>query len=89
MLAAQNIPDDAVIINLENLVKNEREVIVDILDHLNEIEKRELHLKLGFPSLFAYATTRLRYSEPAASRRINTARAMREYPELGQKEKNM
>jgi hypothetical protein len=49
---------------------------------LNEVERRRLHLGLGYPSMFVYCTRHLGYSSSAASRRIQAARCVRDYPEV-------
>jgi hypothetical protein len=53
-----------------------------ILLHLHEVERRKLHLKLGYASLFDFATRHLRYSESAAGRRIQAARCIAKHPEV-------
>jgi 5-methylcytosine-specific restriction endonuclease McrA len=78
-----SIPDRELIARLEELRRAERETSVDILHHLNEIERRSLHLRLGYPSLFAYCTGHLRYSESAAARRVHAARCLRRFPRVG------
>ena len=47
--------------------------------HLIEIEKRRLHLKCAFASLYDYAKECLGYSSGAAHRRIASARALQKY----------
>lgn len=61
-------------------LSRERACILDFLLHLGEMDRRRLHLDLGYPSLFAYCTEALRLSEGAASRRITAARLLRDYP---------
>jgi 5-methylcytosine-specific restriction endonuclease McrA len=78
-----SIPDRELIARLEQLRRAERETSVDILHHLNEIERRSLHLRLGYSSLFAYCTDHLRYSESAAARRVQAARCLRRFPSVG------
>ncbi len=78
-----SIPDRELIARLEQLRRAERETSVDILHHLNEIERRSLHLRLGYSSLFAYCTQHLRYSESAAFRRVHAARCLRRFPRVG------
>jgi hypothetical protein len=53
-----------------------------VLLHLNEIERRRLHLKLAYTSMFHYCTSGLGYSESAASRRIRAARCLARFPEV-------
>ncbi len=64
------------------LVLKERSTTLEILVHLNEVERRKLHLSLGYPSLFEYCTRALGYSSSAAGRRIHAARCVREFPEV-------
>jgi 5-methylcytosine-specific restriction endonuclease McrA len=78
-----SIPDRELIAHLEQLRCAERETSVDFLHHLNEIERRSLHLRLGYASLFAYCTGYLRYSESAAARRVHAARCLRRFPAVG------
>ncbi len=74
---------------LKSLVEKERTTTLEILLHLNEVERRRLHLSLGYPSLFEYCTRHLGYSSSAAGRRIHAARCIRDFPEvLGLLEKN-
>jgi hypothetical protein len=57
--------------------------------HLIEVERRRLHLGLGYPSMFEYCTGHLGYSNSAAGRRVQAARCIRDYPEVcGLLEKN-
>ena len=65
---------------LLTLVGQERALSVKIIHELREVEKHLTHLKLGFPSLFVYATQGLGYSEAAAQRRIEAMRAIKDNP---------
>jgi hypothetical protein len=77
------ISDEQLISDLEVLSIRENETTVEILLHLWEVEKRKLYLEVGFSSLFSYCVQgRLCYSEPAANRRICSARAVGQFPEL-------
>lgn len=49
---------------------------------LQEMDNRKLYLEQGFSSLFTYCTGKLKYSEPAANRRITAARCIRENPKV-------
>ena len=60
----------------------DRKLTLSLLLHLNEIERRQLYLKRGYSSMFVYCTSHLRFSEPAAARRIRTARCLARFPEL-------
>jgi len=66
---------------LSQLVQRGNELTAEVLAHLAELEERMLHLKLGFPSLFAYCVEALRLSEGSAGRRVAAARVCRRFPE--------
>ncbi len=61
----------------------ERAITVKFLNHLGEFDKRRLYLDLGYSSLFDYCVRKLGYSESSAFRRVECARALREFPQLG------
>jgi len=67
---------------VKDLVSRERAVTLEILIHLIEVERRRLHVGFGYASMFDYCTRHLRYSSSAASRRIQSARCIRDYPEV-------
>jgi 5-methylcytosine-specific restriction endonuclease McrA len=54
-----------------------------LLEHLIELHKRKLHLRLGYSALFYYLRDELRYSKGSASRRIRGAEVLVRYPEVG------
>ena len=81
----KNLSDDHLLLQTENLVQAERKLLVDLLHHLREIERRRLFSKLGFSSLFQYAVTKLGYPEDQAHRRIVAMRLLKELPELEEK----
>ena len=60
----------------------ERETTVDLLRLLIEVERRGVHLALGYSSLFTYCTRALSLSEQAAYSRITAARAAKRQPRL-------
>ena len=63
------------------LVQKERNIHIQVLRHLAEIDSRKLFFKQGFFSLFDYAVRELGYSEGAAYRRIKAMKLCRELPE--------
>ncbi|MFY9586175.1 MAG: HNH endonuclease signature motif containing protein [Actinomycetota bacterium] len=77
--------DDSLISELKDLVKREREVLTQVLHYLKELEIRKLYLQNGYPSLFAYLTDELGYSEGAAQRRIQAMRLIKDLPEVEKK----
>lgn len=75
------LSDDQIISSVHRLTRHERTTTVLVLLHLSEIERRELHLSLGYSSMFAFCTRCLGYSESDAGRRIAAARCVRRFPE--------
>lgn len=80
-----NLSDSALIHKLKEKVQLERELLVDLLLHLEEVERRKLYLARGFPSLFAFCTEELGYSEGEAHSRIQAMRLGRVIPEVKEK----
>ena len=69
----QSLSDKAILSRVRELTRRERSLTLQVLLHLNEIGRRNLHLKLGFASMFDYCTSGLGYSASAAARRLRTA----------------
>lgn len=67
---------------LKRLTSVERRALVLLLAHLAEFDRRKLYADRGHPSLFAYCTSELGYSEQGAYKRIQAARAVRDHPTL-------
>ncbi|MBX3035155.1 MAG: HNH endonuclease [Bdellovibrionaceae bacterium] len=80
-----NIPDQTLLSETKIAVQKEKECTLRVLHHLREIEARRLHLKIGFPSLFEYATKDLGYSPSAAYRRIQAMRLLKSLPQAEEK----
>ena len=64
-----------------HLVEKERLALEQILEHLQEIQRRRLYADLGHSSLFKFAVKELKYSEGAAVRRINALKLLQKVPE--------
>ncbi len=62
------------------LRKTERTTLAELLRHLIEIDRRGLALSRGKPSLFAYCTSTLGYSEQGAFRRIYACKIAGDFP---------
>ncbi|HYQ27450.1 MAG TPA: hypothetical protein VER04_09520, partial [Polyangiaceae bacterium] len=67
---------------LSKLVRRSNELTTQVLAHLVELERRMLHLELGFSSLFAYCVEALGMSEGSAGRRVTAARVCRRFPQV-------
>ncbi|KHD88820.1 MAG: hypothetical protein OM95_06780 [Bdellovibrio sp. ArHS] len=83
-----NIPNDELTRRLEKLVRTERKITHLILQHINEIESRRLYADLGYDGMFSYLTKGLGYSESSAYRRIQSARLLRQIPEVAERLEN-
>lgn len=80
-----HLSDDVLLRRTEELVRSEREVLIEVLHHLREIDRRKLFSDLKCTSLFDYAVKKLHYSEDQACRRIAAMRLMKEIPEVTEK----
>ena len=67
---------------LKSKAAQERTLTKEILWDIVEVEKRKLYLSFAYPSLFAYLTESVGYSEGAAQRRIDAARLLAKIPEV-------
>lgn len=56
--------------------------MLSLLGFLVETERRKLHLKLGYSSMFKYCTRALGHSEAEALLRITAARCLMSFPEI-------
>jgi len=77
--------NELLISDLKSLITQERSTLIEIIDHLREVERRKLYLQQGHPSLFSWVTECLGYSEGAAQRRIQAMRLVQDLPELEDK----
>lgn len=76
------LKDSELLSAIKVLVHDERDLLVKILQHLREIERRRLYSDLGYSSLYDYAVLELGYSEGQANRRITAMRTIKELPEV-------
>lgn len=77
-----NLSNHELVSKLKSLVKEEREITLEILKYLQEVEDRRLYALRGFSSLFAFCMAELGYEESATNRRISAMRMMRALPEI-------
>ncbi len=75
------VTDEQLLANLKSKVENEKELTLEILRHLAEVERRRLFLAKGYPSLFEYCVKELGYGEGAAFRRISSMRLTADLPQ--------
>ena len=67
------------------LVQTERKITHLVLECISEIDLRKIYLERAYPSLFEYLVKVFGYSPSAAARRIESARLLREVPEIASK----
>jgi len=70
---------------LQKLVQTERKITHAVLECINEIDLRKLHLARGYASLFYFLTLSFGYTPASAQRRIDGARLLRQIPEVAGK----
>ena len=75
--------NDAVLLReLATLVAQDRLTTARLLAHIAEVDARRLYVPAGYSSMHGYCVDELRLSEDAAYKRIQAARAARQFPEL-------
>ena len=78
----KHIADDKLLSEIKRLVNEERDIQIEVIHHLAEINARRLHEARGYSSLHEYAVRGLGYSDGAAQRRIKTMRLCADLPEV-------
>jgi hypothetical protein len=74
------LSDDDLVAKVKHLAARERSATCALVAHLAELDTRDLHLRQGYSSLFAYCRDALSLSEHEAYNRIEVARAARRFP---------
>ena len=79
------VGDDELLFRTRELARHETEITIVTIRHLDEIERRGLYDKRGYPSLFEYAVRELHYSKGCAWRRIMVMKLCRAVPGIADK----
>lgn len=66
---------------MKSLAGQERELLCEIIQTIQEVHRRKAYLELGYANLFSYLVEEVGYSEGSAHRRIEAARLVTEIPE--------
>jgi hypothetical protein len=74
------LPDEELVARVMNLAARERGATALLVAHLAELDTRDVHLREGHSSLFAYCRDALALSEHEAYNRIEAARTARRFP---------
>jgi len=77
-----HVGDQALLRQLASLVGQDRTTTAEILAHIAEVDARKLYLPAAYPSMYAYCVGELHLSEDAAYKRIQAARAARQFPAI-------
>ncbi|HSC86022.1 MAG TPA: HNH endonuclease signature motif containing protein [Polyangiaceae bacterium] len=77
-----SVSDDELVTGLNALETQQRSTMAVIIEHLVEMERRRLHLRLGYSSLCEYCLKVLRLSEDEAYRRMTCSRLAARQPEI-------
>jgi hypothetical protein len=75
-----HVSDAALLRDLAALVTRDRATTAELLAHIAEVDARKLYRPAAHPSMFSYCVGELRLSEDVAYKRIQAARAAREFP---------
>jgi len=77
-----HVRDAALLRDLAKLVRQERVSLAYVLALIGEVDARRLHVPAGFSSMHAFCVNELGFSDDAAFKRIQAARAARRFPVL-------
>jgi hypothetical protein len=80
MNAPTHLTDDELVERIAALNRAERGATAALVAHLAELEKRDLHLALGFRSLYGYCRAVLHLSEHESYTRMEAAHVARRLP---------
>ena len=80
--ALTHLSDAILLRDLAALITRDRITTAALLAHIAEVDARRLYLPAGYSSMHAYCVDELRLSEDAAYKRIQAARAARQFPAL-------
>jgi hypothetical protein len=77
-----HLSDTVLLRDLAVLVARDRATTAALLAHIAEVDARRLYLPAGHPSMHAYCVDELHLSDGATYKRIQVARAARQFPVL-------
>ncbi len=85
VMSIKNLDDTLLIQKTEGLVKEEREILTNLLHHFREIERRRLFCDYKFESLREMLVKHFGYSDNEAYRRISAMWLLKDVPEVEEK----
>lgn len=78
----KELSNDQLVHKLVQLACNERQLLGEVLRHLQEVERRGLDTEMAYPSLYEFCVKELGYSEWEAHVRIQAMRLVKAVPEV-------
>lgn len=81
----KHLTDEQLILDAKLVVREELKCLTAVLNHLKEIDVRKLFSEYKYPSMLEFTVRELGYSTPAANRRIQAARLLKEIPAIESK----
>ena len=76
----RHLSDGELVARVKSFAAREHDATAFLVAHLAELDTRDVHLRAGYGSLFAYCRDALALSEHEAYHRIEAARAARRFP---------
>src|SRR5262245_49808952 len=77
-----HLSDEVLLRDLAALVIKSRRITAEVLAHMAEVDTRKLYIPAGYSSMHVYCVERLHLSDDSAYKRIQAARAARQFPRL-------
>src|SRR5262245_47362682 len=81
MKSIKDLSDEELHLCTLRVARQEQELALLTIDHLQEVFRRRLHLKQGYGSVFEYTVRALGFSEPAAAQRVQAMRLASAVPD--------
>jgi hypothetical protein len=81
MMKLSKLNNDQLIDMLKNKTQEERSLTLEIIELLEEVDRRKLYLHRAYNSLLEFCVKELKYSESAAYRRISAMRITKDVPQ--------
>jgi 5-methylcytosine-specific restriction endonuclease McrA len=82
MKSLRGLSDKALVRQLHQFVRQEKQLTLEVLSHLAEVARRELYLAKGYGTLSDYCVCELGYGESSAWRRVRVARVIKDVPQV-------
>ena len=76
----RKLSDKELIVQVVRKVKEEKLIVSEVLNYLEEIDRRKVFIDYGVPSLFKFCTRILKYSDSEAAIRVKAVRAFKASP---------